>query len=65
MKILIYGLVTGIFGTHTHVQTADEKILPHGTAYITDAGMTESGLIPARASILIQILNPMVRSWHC
>lgn len=29
-----------IFGTHTHVQTADEKILPKGTAYITDIGMT-------------------------
>ncbi|MDA8326020.1 MAG: YmdB family metallophosphoesterase, partial [Nitrospiraceae bacterium] len=27
-------------GTHTHVQTADEKILPGGTAYITDVGMT-------------------------
>lgn len=29
-----------IFGTHTHVQTADEHILPNGTAYITDLGMT-------------------------
>ncbi len=34
------GLVSGIIGTHTHVQTADEKILPNGTAFITDAGMT-------------------------
>jgi hypothetical protein len=34
------GRVTGVFGTHTHVQTADERILPKGTAYITDAGMT-------------------------
>ncbi len=34
------GTVTGIFGSHTHVQTADEKVLPRGTAYITDAGMT-------------------------
>ena len=34
------GLVTGLFGTHTHVQTADEKILPEGSAYITDTGMT-------------------------
>jgi len=34
------GKVTGVFGTHTHVQTADERILPGGTAYITDAGMT-------------------------
>ena len=34
------GEVTAIFGTHTHVQTADETILPKGTAYITDIGMT-------------------------
>lgn len=34
------GKVTAIFGTHTHVQTADEQILPNGTAYITDLGMT-------------------------
>ncbi|MDN5364380.1 MAG: 2,3-cyclic-nucleotide 2-phosphodiesterase [Eubacteriales bacterium] len=34
------GRVSALIGTHTHVQTADEKILPGGTAYITDAGMT-------------------------
>ncbi len=34
------GSVSAIVGTHTHVQTSDEKILPGGTAYITDAGMT-------------------------
>lgn len=34
------GKITSIFGTHTHVQTADEQILPEGTAYITDIGMT-------------------------
>ncbi|MEG3070630.1 MAG: TIGR00282 family metallophosphoesterase [Candidatus Syntrophopropionicum ammoniitolerans] len=34
------GRVTAVVGTHTHVQTADEKILPGGTAYITDLGMT-------------------------
>ena len=34
------GRVTAVAGTHTHVQTADERILPKGTAYITDAGMT-------------------------
>lgn len=33
------GEVSGIFGTHTHVQTADETILPHGTGYITELGM--------------------------
>jgi metallophosphoesterase (TIGR00282 family) len=34
------GKVSAVVGTHTHVQTADEKILPGGTAYITDVGMT-------------------------
>ena len=34
------GSVTAVLGTHTHVQTADERILPKGTAFITDAGMT-------------------------
>ena len=34
------GKVDIIFGTHTHIQTADEHILPNGTAYITDLGMT-------------------------
>lgn len=34
------GKVTAVVGTHTHVQTADERILPNGTAYLTDAGMT-------------------------
>ena len=33
------GKITAIFGTHTHVQTADEQILPNGTGYITDIGM--------------------------
>lgn len=33
------GLVSAVVGTHTHVQTADETILEHGTAYLTDAGM--------------------------
>jgi hypothetical protein len=36
------GRVSAVIGTHTHVQTADERILPKGTAYITDAGMTGS-----------------------
>ncbi len=36
------GKVTAVFGTHTHVQTADEKVLPKGTGYITDIGMTGS-----------------------
>ena len=34
------GRVTAVVGTHTHVQTADERVLPKGTAYLTDVGMT-------------------------
>jgi metallophosphoesterase (TIGR00282 family) len=34
------GRVTAVLGTHTHVPTADERVLPHGTAYITDLGMS-------------------------
>jgi len=34
------GKVSAVLGTHTHIQTADERILPKGSAYITDAGMT-------------------------
>ncbi len=40
MGYYLDGEVTAIYGTHTHVQTADEKILENGTAYITDVGMT-------------------------
>ena len=40
MGYYLDGKVTVVFGTHTHVQTADEKILEKGTGYITDIGMT-------------------------
>jgi calcineurin-like phosphoesterase len=33
------GRASAVFGTHTHIQTADERILPNGTAFITDVGM--------------------------
>ena len=39
MAYFLDGNVSGVFGTHTHVQTADEKILNKGTAFITDLGM--------------------------
>ena len=39
MGLFLDGKVTGVVGTHIHVQTLDEKILPAGTAYITDLGM--------------------------
>ena len=40
MGYYLDGEITALFGTHTHVQTADEKILKNGTGYITDIGMT-------------------------
>lgn len=40
MGYYLDGKITALFGTHTHVQTADEQILEKGTAYITDIGMT-------------------------
>jgi len=42
LSFFLDGRVSGIVGTHTHVQTADERILPGGTAHITDLGMTGS-----------------------
>ncbi len=50
------GKVSAVFGTHTHVQTADEMILPGGTAYITDAGMTGSyeGVIGVKRDIIMK-----------
>lgn len=40
MGYFLDGTVGAVFGTHTHIQTADERILPKGTGYITDLGMT-------------------------
>lgn len=42
MGFFLDGKVSAVFGTHTHVQTADEQILPEGTGYITDVGMCGS-----------------------
>lgn len=49
------GKVSAVVGTHTHVQTADEQILPGGTAYMTDLGMTgpHDGVIGMQTSIVI------------
>ena len=55
MGYLLDGKVNLVFGTHTHVQTGDEVILPKGTAYITDVGMTgpKESIIGADKSIII------------
>jgi hypothetical protein len=53
---LLDGLVTAVIGTHTHVQTNDARVLPGGTAAITDAGMTgpHDSVIGVEARLAIQ-----------
>jgi metallophosphoesterase (TIGR00282 family) len=54
------GRVTAVVGTHTHVQTADERILPKGTAYVTDVGMTgphDSVIGVERSAVLTRFLT--------
>lgn len=50
------GVASAVVGTHTHVQTMDEKILPNGTAYITDLGMTgvQGAVIGSKPEIAIR-----------
>ena len=52
------GRVTAVVGTHTHVPTADARVLPHGTAYITDVGMTgpRGGVIGVKREQAIESL---------
>jgi hypothetical protein len=56
MGFYLDGRVTAVLGTHTHVQTADARVLPHGTAYITDVGMTgpRDSVIGVRTEIILQ-----------
>jgi len=53
---MVDGRVSAVIGTHTHVQTADERILAKGTAYITDAGMTgpTESVIGTEPSVVIE-----------
>jgi len=56
------GRVTAVIGTHTHVPTADERVLPNGTAYITDVGMTGpyDGVIGVKKELVVgKFLNGM------
>ncbi|MBW7995024.1 MAG: TIGR00282 family metallophosphoesterase [Candidatus Glassbacteria bacterium] len=50
------GKVSAVIGTHTHIQTADERVLPGGTGYITDAGMSGSidGVIGVKKELAIK-----------
>jgi calcineurin-like phosphoesterase len=53
------GKVTAVVGTHTHVPTADARVLPGGTAYITDVGMTgaRGGVIGVRREQSIAVMR--------
>lgn len=55
LGIYLDGRVSAFFGTHTHVQTADEQILPGGTGYITDIGMTgpKNSVLGVKSDIII------------
>ncbi|MHC4064047.1 MAG: TIGR00282 family metallophosphoesterase [Planctomycetota bacterium] len=58
------GRVSVVFGTHTHIPTADERILPQGTAYITDLGMTgpyDSVLGRSKEKVLGALLSSVPR----
>ncbi len=56
------GKVSALVGTHTHVQTSDDQILPQGTAYISDVGMTgfRDGVIGMRADQAIELFLTQV-----
>src|SRR5437660_843293 len=61
------GKVTAVIGTHTHVQTADERILPKGTAYLTDVGMvgpTESVIGIKKEIAIEKFLSQMPRRFE-
>ena len=56
MGRLLAGRVTAVLGTHTHIQTNDAHVLPGGTAYITDAGMTgpHDSVIGVRTDLVLR-----------
>ena len=64
MAYFLDGRVTAVFGTHTHIQTADEKILSGGTGFICDLGMTgvEGSILGVKKEVIIEsFLNPTKR----
>lgn len=59
MGYYLDGRVSALFGTHTHVQTSDSQVLPNGTGYITDAGMTGTihSVLGVKTEIIINRLK--------
>lgn len=60
------GEVSAVLGTHTHVQTADERVLPKGTAYITDVGMTgpHDSVIGVKKEIILKMFLTQLPVTH-
>ena len=60
------GRINAVFGTHTHVQTADERVLPNGSGYITDLGMTgpKDGILGVeKETVLYRFLTKMPKRY--
>ncbi len=59
LGLYLDGRVSALFGTHTHIPTADAQILPNGTGYITDLGFTgvENSVLGVKSSIIINRLK--------
>ena len=67
MGWFLAGKVSAVLGTHTHVQTADERLLPGGTAYVTDVGMcgpTESVIGVEKELALRRFITHMPVKFH-
>ena len=67
MGFFLDGRVSAVFGTHTHVQTADDMILPNGTGYISDLGMTgpQISVLGMDKDIILQkFLNPLPQKFQ-
>lgn len=66
MGFYLDGRVSAVFGTHTHVQTADERILEGGTAYITDVGMTgcHNSVLGVKKDIIIKRFLTSIHQRH-
>jgi len=67
MAYHLEGRLSAVCGTHTHVQTADERVLPGGTAYITDVGMTgplDSVIGVKKEAVLEKFITQMPRKFE-
>ena len=66
MAYFLDGKVSVVFGTHTHIQTADERILPNGTGFICDLGMTgvEDSVLGVKKEIIVDFYYNSVKRYR-